>query len=109
MEAKMKTDTMTLNAGTTVWYLRNPEDIEAQRARDIANGRTMTDDGETILYSKVGSFRLKEDTIIIVTKRSKIEWPTWSRKPKHLTEGLIPTSVIPPGAVTAYNKVLFQR
>lgn len=76
-----------LPAGTQVWYVRTAEEVEAMRAADIALGRTMTDDGETILYSDVGSFLLEEDAVVTVLRRTKVAWPTWSRKPKGLTEG----------------------
>ena len=89
----MKNEVVTLSAGTRVYFVRTPQDIEAERLRDIASGHTMTCDGETILYSSIASATLPRDTSITITKKSKVEWPTWTKKPKRLTEGLLADAV----------------
>ena len=111
MEATMKINTMALAAGTKVWFIRTPEELAEMERRDVESGNRLDSAGEPRLYSQVGQTTLTEDTIVLVTKRSKVEWPTWHRKPKHLTEGIITPSLVPRGQLgaTPHTRILFVR
>lgn len=84
----MKQETIIRPSGSSYYYVKTEAELEALRRDDIARGRTMTDDGETILYSKVGADRFEVDTAVTITKKRGVPWPTWSRKPAGLYEGL---------------------
>ncbi len=84
----MKQETITRPSGSYYYYVKTQAEIDALRREDIARGRTMTDDGETILYSKIGGGQLVEDTAVTIIKKRGVEWPTWSKKPAGLYEGL---------------------
>lgn len=81
-------ETVIRPRGSYYFYVKTPAEIEARRQQDIAIGRTMTDDGETILYSKIGSGRFETDTAVTITKKRGVEWPEWTQKPTGLYEGL---------------------
>ena len=88
-------ETVVVPGGTRFYYIKTEAEIEAQRRGDIARGRTMTDDGETILYSKVGGGRFEADTPATITRRRGLEWPHWNKKPAHLVEGLATIRGVP--------------
>ena len=82
-------EVVVLEAARRVWYRRTREEIEAERQSDIARGHNMTDDGETILYSSLGSIVLSEPTTVLVTALTKVPWHSWHNKPSGLTAGVI--------------------
>lgn len=81
-------ETVVQPAGSKYYYVKTEAEIESLRREDRARGRVMTDDGETILYSKIGSGRFETDMAITITKKRGVEWPNWSKKPAGLYEGL---------------------
>lgn len=84
----MAKETVVRPSGSYYYYVKSAAEIDAHRREDIARGRTMTDDGETILYSKIGGGQFEEDTAVTITKKRGVEWPHWDRKPSGLYEGL---------------------
>ena len=84
----MAKETITRTKGSNYYYIRTDAEIDRQRQEDIARGRTMTDDGETILYSRLGHGTFEADTAVTITKKRGVEWPHWSKKPAGLYEGL---------------------
>lgn len=71
-----------------VWIPRTPEELQALRDRDIADGRFHDDGGEPILYGVYGGYPIEVDELeVTVTLTRKVEWKHWHNKPKFLLEG----------------------
>lgn len=90
-----KKDTIVRPAGTWFWYVKTEEEIERLRVRDLEEGRVLDDAGEPRLYSSVGAEMFSEDTVVMITRRRGVTWPHWTRKPKHLAEGLATIGGVP--------------
>lgn len=82
-------------ANTRFWYLKSEEEIDRRRTEDQRVGRHLDDAGETILYSAIGSGSLREPTVVTITRRRNVPWPHWSKKPKHLVEGIATVDGVP--------------
>lgn len=88
-------DFIEREAGTWFWYIRTQEELDQMAARDRESGDVLDAAGEPRLYAKVGSRMFKEATIVAVTRRRKVPWPHWTRKPKYLVEGLATVGGVP--------------
>lgn len=103
---KLDRHVVALPAGTRVWVKHTEAEIEAMREDDRRAGRWCTDDGETILYPHVGSVHLEADTVVTITRRTKVAWDHWTKKPVRLTEGF---ASFQHRGVSHTRVVLFQR
>lgn len=81
-------ETFICHKGSHFWYLRSEEELERIQTRDAAAGYYNDSAGEPLLYSKIGREQFKEDTVVTILRRRGIPWPHWTKKPKHLIEGL---------------------
>lgn len=88
-------DAVIVPKDTVYWYRRSLEELDAVQQRDAAAGRFTDSAGETIIYSVIGSGRLSEDLVGIVTRLKDIKWPTWHKKPKHAIECIVTISGLP--------------
>lgn len=88
-------DTVVAPKGSTYWYILTPEQVRAMEEHDVATGNRLDSAGEPRLYSRVSGGRFPADTVVTITKRRGVEWPTWNRKPKYLCEGLATIDGIP--------------
>lgn len=83
-----KKDTIVRPAGTWFWYVKTEEEIEHLRAHDRESGRFLDDAGEPLLYSSIGTGMFKEAAVVTITRRRGVPWPHWTKRPRHLVEGL---------------------
>lgn len=84
----MKNETVALKPGMNYYYVKTPGELEAERQADLASGHYMTDDGETILYSKVARSAFDQPTVVTIIKKRGVEWHHWRKRPPHLYEAL---------------------
>jgi hypothetical protein len=96
-------ETVVLPWGTSLWYNRGPEEIEAQRREDTLTGNTLTSDGESRLYSPIGYRVLRHNALAIITRKRGLEWNGFRTKPKHLVEGLVTLDGIPQLVMFSYG------
>lgn len=82
-------------AGSPFWYIRTQEELDRLVARDRESGNVLDSAGEPRLYSKIGAAKFNDTTLVAITRKRNVPWPHWTRKPKHLMEGLATVSGAP--------------
>ena len=81
-------DIIVKPSGAKFWFIRSEEEMIRIKERDREAGRFLDSAGETLLYSPLGSGVFEENTVISVVKKRGLRWPHWTKKPKHLIEGI---------------------
>lgn len=98
-------ETIVLPWGTGIWYNKSPEEVEEERRRDITSGNTLTSDGESRLYSPIGYRMLRQDALVIITRKRDVEWNGFRPKPAYLVEGLATIDGVPQLVMFNYGPV----
>ena len=73
----------------SIWFIRNPKELQALRDADAKAGHFLDDGGEPILYGVYAGWNaidVKRLTVTAVRARN-ITWQHWSRRPKGLRAG----------------------
>jgi hypothetical protein len=82
-------DVRVMPAGSHVYYVRTPEELEALYADDRRRGDTIDDAGERRIHHRQGTIRLEEPTSVMILALKGAPWHAWHRKPRGLVRAVI--------------------